>query len=153
MVRDSLKRLPNYIWTIIGGSIATTKRFGADMYRQFQIARDRIPVYEIQHDGTIKRYWENPHDKENRAYDLEHNHKNQIFMKGYSNALDVSVDSVEQGEVSLHPSEEYQTYMKQKVLSDSMMAGSDTMTTVKYLTMANLAMIVIAVLIGVSLAT
>jgi len=43
--------------------------------------------------------------------------------------------------------------MKQKVLSDSMTAGSDTLTQVKYLTIANLALIVIAVLIGVSMAT
>jgi len=153
MVKDSIRRLPMNIWTIVSGSIAQAYRKTELIVEKYHRARDRIPVYEIQHDGSVKRKWENPGAHQNRAYDLEHNHKNQIFMKDYANALDVDVEDIQTGEIDLIPSKRYQTYMKQKVLSDSMTAGSDTLTQVKYLTIANLALIVIAVLIGVSMAT
>ncbi len=152
-VIDTILRIPQDMWMFVSGSTASLYRMGERIYETFQYKRDKIPIYEIQHDGTIKRFWDYPGNIENRAYDLEHNHKNQIFMKGYSNALDVSVEDIETGEVKLHPSNEYDIYMNQKVLSDSMLAGSNALTTVKYLTMANLAMITIAILIGVSLAT
>lgn len=153
MVKEAIKQLPKNIWIVVSGSTARAYRKGEQIVEKYHRARDRIPVYEIQPDGTIKRFWEHPDNREDRAYDLEHNHKNQVFAKGYANPLDVKVENIKNGEFKFIPSQKYQTYMKQKVISDSMTAGSDTLTQVKYLTMANLVMIVIAVLIGVSMAT
>lgn len=137
-----------------GSSIMKPSKSIHNVRKKIADARGKIPIYEIQPNGKIVQKWENPGAKENRAYDLEQNSQYQIFAKGYANPVDIDIpESIDDSEVKLIPSARYQTYMNQKVLQDAMTAGSDVMNQVKYLTIANLVMIVVAVLIGVSLAT
>ncbi len=121
---------------------------------------NRTPVYVISKDGTLRIEWENPADKDSRAFDLEHN-RQQVFVDGYANPVRIDVDNVEysdpekdaEPDLSLIPSDRYQQYMSQKIVSDALQGGSISGQKLMWLSMANIGAIVLFGVIILSVIT
>lgn len=113
--------------------------------------RGRTDKYTIQKDGSISYGFVDPEDTENVACDKDTHVGQQVFIEGYANAVEIDVEDAEEGEIDLIPSQRYQTIMKQNIIQQAMSVGKMDMEKVKYLTMANLAVMIIFGLIGFSM--
>lgn len=113
--------------------------------------RNKTQVYELQPDGTIVMRWEDARDTDSRAYDLEQNPGQQLFLKGYANPVRPHVESVEDGEVSLIPSQRYVQYMSQDVISQAVAGGSLASDKLMWLTAGNILIGVIVLFVVVSM--
>jgi len=120
----------------------------------------REPIWNLKSDGTLYITWENPADKDSRAFDLEHS-RQQVFVEGYANPVRITVDDVEysdpekdaEPDVSLIPSGRYEQFMKQSIISDALAGGSMANQKMFYMSAATLAMVVIGVVIILSVVT
>ena len=114
----------------------------------------RQPIFNLKQDGTLYITWENPHDKESRAFDLEHNTQ-QVFIEGYANPVRLDVSNIEysdpekedEPEVSMIPSGRYEQFMSQKIVSDALEGGSLSGQKLLYMSAANIAMLVVGIVI------
>lgn len=121
--------------------------------KSYSQTRGRIIHYEIQPDGTIKREFIDPSDKSEKAWDLEQNTEQQISLKGYANSVKLEINK-EETSVELVPSGRYQKFMDQQILSQALNAGG-MMDSKKmmYLSMANLVMLFVFGIVGISMIT
>ncbi len=134
--------------------------------------RGRTPVYEVQDDGRIQVSFENPADKTSRAYDRE-SCKNQLFIKGYANPVDLTVDgepsetehfpdetevepvyeSREEPTVRLMPSQRYQEYMSQDIISQAIQGGGLDQHKLMWLTGGTLVSVLVLLVVVVAMLT
>lgn len=114
--------------------------------------RGRITHYEIQHDGTIQHEFIDPSNTEEKAWDLEDNPEQQISVKGYANSCTLTVKEGS-NDVELVPSGRYKQYMENHILSQTMQAGSMDSQKMMYLSIANLATLLLFGIIGLSIIT
>lgn len=110
----------------------------------------RIPNYEIQPDGTIQVNFVDPSETDKKAYDTSISPKQQITLKGYANAIELNPENAGNGEVDLVPTERYRQFMEQNILSQAMSAGGMNDQKLMYLTMANLATLLLFGIIGMA---
>ncbi len=112
--------------------------------------RNKTQVFELQPDGTIVMKWCDARDTDSRAYDLEQNPGQQLFLKGYANPVRPHVESVEDGDVKLIPSQKYVQYMSQDIISQAVAGGSLSSQKLMWLTAGNIliGVIVLFVLIA-----
>jgi len=120
--------------------------------KSYAQARGRITHYEIQHDGTIQQEFIDPSNTDKKAWDLEDSPQQQISLKGYANSCTLNVDK-NNGEAELVPSSRYKQYMENNILSQTMQAGSLNSQKMMYLSIANLATLLLFGIIGLSIIT
>lgn len=133
--------------------------------------RGRIPVYEVQEDGRIELTWENPADRESRAFDRE-GCKQQLFIKGYANPVDLSVEgdpsetehlpdetevepaySREEPTIRLMPSQRYEEYMSQNIVSQAIQGGGLDQHRLMWLSGGTLVSVLILLIVVVAMLT
>lgn len=130
--------------------------------------RGKIPVYEVQEDGRIEISFENPADRDSRAFDRE-GCKQQVFIKGYANPVDLSVSGApsetehlpdeteveptynrDEPTIRLMPSQRYQEYMSQDIVSQAIQGGGLDQHKLMWMTGGTLVSVVIVIFLIVA---